>query len=262
MSAALYLYCLTPQAAPEDLCLSEFPNLFGSVHWEACGEIGAVLSRIENVEGWVSDDLFADADWATHRALHHARVIELVWSKVPVYPAQFGTLYGSLDSLKSVLVREHASLDRFFRATAGMAEWDIKVFFNPSKAQDKWVQDRIDMERDVIGGLSGGKRYLVEQRLRRDAKYSVVSDYKTLCVRILEELTHDAAGVCGRALPPLEDSDKQPLGHWAALWPATFSSEIDERMEEARAEHRRLGIDVQWSGPWPPYSFRSMLTLD
>lgn len=259
MSEALYLYCLAPHAGLENLAGSDFPNLLGPVRCEVLGNVGAVLSQIENLEEWVSDDLLADADWATRRALHHAQVIELVWSKIPVYPAQFGTLFGSVHSLENLLDRQRASLDEFFQSTAGMAEWGIKVFFNPREAQNKWIEDRLEHEKAAFGALSGGHRYLAEQRLRKEAKSRVASEYESLCTRLLNEVAHDASGVCGRALPVTPDSEIQPLGHWAALWPVTFSPRVNERMEQALAAYRPMGVDLQWSGPWPPYSFRPSL---
>lgn len=262
MTDALYLYCVTPNTGLETLAAGDFPSLLGPIRWEVFGNVGAVMSPIENVEEWVSDDLLADADWATHRALHHARVIELVWEKTPVYPAQFGTLFGSVDSLKNVLGRQRPNLDNFFRSTAGMAEWGVKVFFNPREAQKKWIEERLEQGNNVLGTLSGGHRYLAEQQLRKEAKLGVLSEYRVRCAQLLDELTHDAAGVCERTLPILPDSEMQPIGHWAALWPVAFSSEINERMELALAEYKALAIDIQWSGPWPPYSFRPSLILD
>lgn len=258
-TGAIYLYCLIPPSELKSIAAVEMPALLGPVRGELLGGIGAVISSVAEPGGWTDDDCLGSPDWVNPRALHHARVIELVWRETAVYPARFGTLFRSRDSLEQLICRQQSSLIEFFGATAGMTEWDVKIFFDPVRVEQHWIEEYLQQDAAMLDALPVGRRYLAEQRLRREASVAVTPRLETICVGLAEQLTHLAGELRERSLPPVEDPARRPLGHWAILWPHTRVPELTGVLEAAAAIHRPCGIELQWSGPWPPYSFRPSL---
>lgn len=258
----LYLYCLTPPSGVEGLAEAQLPTLLGPVHGEVLGGIGAVLSPVAELAEWADESRIASPDWVTPRALHHGRVIEEVWHNAAVYPARFGTLFASRDSLERLIGRHRPGLEDFFAAVTGMGEWGVKVFFDPLRAENQWMAERLRLEADVLDALPAGRRYLAEQRLRREARGGVAKRMESLCRQLAEQLTRQGGGFRERALPPVEEPERRPLGHWAVLWPDHQAAELAELLEETAAAYEPDGIELQWSGPWPPYSFRPALEAE
>jgi hypothetical protein len=111
----------------------------------------------------------------------------------------------------------------------------------------------------MLETLPPGRRYLVEQRLRQECREGVALRMETLCRQLAEQLTLQGKGFRERSLPPVADSGRRPLGHWAILWPAQQATALEALLENAAVAWQPEGIQLQWSGPWPPYSFRPVL---
>jgi hypothetical protein len=231
----------------------------GPVRGEILGGLGAVVSLVTSLAEWNDDTRLTCADWITPRALHHARVVEHMWHQAPVYPAGFGTLFTSRNSLKKLIDRHKFTLEDFFDSTTGMAEWGIKVFFDPQRAEERCMEERLRQEAGRLDALPGGQRYLAEQRLRRECHGGLGVRLETVCRQLAEQLTRQAGGFRTNPLPPAEDPARRPLGHWAVLWPRRQGSVLTELLEAEAAAHAAAGIELRWSGPWPPYSFRPAL---
>jgi hypothetical protein len=258
----VYLYCLTPASHVDRAWAGgDLPTLLGPVCGEILGGLGAVVSPVADLAEWNDDTRINSLDWVTPRALHHARIVEHMWQQAPVYPAGFGTLFTSRDSLQQLIDRHRSTLEDFFDSTCGMAEWGIKVFFDPLQAEKQWMEERLQQETARLAVLPAGQRYLAEQGLRRECRRDLVARLETVCQELAEELTRQAGGFRVRPLPASEDSARQPLGHWAILWPRKQDPVLREFLEIKATAHAAAGIELQWSGPWPPYSFRPALEV-
>lgn len=256
----VYLYCLTPASHIDRAWAGgDLPTLLGPVCREILGGLGVVVSPVTDLAEWNDDTRLNSPDWVTPRAFHHARIVEHMWQQAPVYPAGFGTLFTSRDSLEQLIDRHKSTLEDFFDATSGMAEWAIKVFFDPQRAEERCMEERLQQEAAMLAALPTGRRYLAEQRLRRECRGDLAARLEAICQRLAEQLTQRAGGFRARPLPPAEDPARRPLGHWALLWPHQQGSALGELLEAEAAAHAEAGIGVQWSGPWPPYSFRPAL---
>ncbi|WP_022949483.1 GvpL/GvpF family gas vesicle protein [Methylohalobius crimeensis] len=257
---ALYLYCLTPANNLDVLKELELPKLLGPICGEEVNGVGAVVSPVTDMSSWQDGARLNSLDWVTPRVLHHARVIERFWREAPVYPSGFGTLFSSRNRLRLLIEGHKMVLEDFFAATGGMAEWDIKIFFDPRHAEECWKAEQLRKKAE-FSGLPAGRRYLAEQYLRKESQQGAVARLETLSRQWAVRLAQEGEGFRERPLPPAQESRRQAVGHWAVLWPERASNLVD-LMEQAAAEFQSVGADLQWSGPWPPYSFRPVLETD
>lgn len=256
---ALYLYALSTPATRPHLHLDMLSEVMGPIHVEACHEFIAVVGFLPDLTAWQDDVNTASIDWVTSRAIHHARVIEHVWRRGPVYPARFGTLFTSRSSLAEHLAAHRAPIHAFLAGTSGFGEWDIKLFFDPDDMEARWINRELGKEAGNLVTLPAGRRYLAEQRLRREVSRTITQDLVTHCQALAEDLAATEAGFRERPLPPARDGQHRPLAHWAILWPLTEETHRQERLAVAAEAQADCGIDLQWTGPWPPYTFRPQL---
>jgi hypothetical protein len=257
----LYLYCLAPPGKEAGFGGNDLPQLLGPVFELDLGGLTAIVSRLEDADEWADDRRLGTLDWVTPRALHHARVIEQVWQSRPVYPARFGTLFTSVQPLQEMVRKHEDALQDYFGLIEGGAEWGVKVFFDPEEAEARWIAEQIDGDAEQLDALPAGRRYLAEQRLRREAKKSLAPRLEAVCHELARRLIHQPDGLRERALPPEEDPKRRPLAHWAFLWPLSQKAELEHRLGEAVLAAEQSALQLQWTGPWPPYSFRPSLDV-
>lgn len=256
---ALYLYALSGSSVKSHLDIDALPALMGPIHAEQCHEFIAVFSSIPDIPAWQDEIDKASVDWVTSRAVHHARVIEHLWRRGPVYPARFGTLFSSHSALAERLAPHRSALTAFLANTAGLGEWDIKLFFDPEDFQARWIDRQLGRESLNLAALPAGIRYLAEQRLRREASQTITQELVKHCQALANELVAIEDGIRERPLPAEQDPKHRPLAHWAVLQPLSEETQMQERLATAAETQAACGISLQWSGPWPPYTFRPVL---
>lgn len=256
---ALYLYALSTPATRPDLQLDKLPDLLGTIHAEPCHEFIALVSSLRDLTAWQGELNTASIDWVTSRAVHHACVVEHVWRKGPVYPARFGTLFTSRSSLAERMAPHRALLNAFLAGTSGFGEWDIKLFLDPAEIEARWFDRELAKEAAHLAALPAGTRYLAEQRLRRKVSRTITQDLVTHCQALADYLTTTEGGFRERPLPPEQDCQHRPLAHWAILWPRAKEAQVRQLLADAAEAQAACGIDLQWTGPWPPYTFRPQL---
>jgi hypothetical protein len=187
--------------------------------------------------------------------MHHAAVLRQAMQCSPVYPAPFATLFASRDSLSAFMLAHAPTLGAFFRAVAGMAEWELKA--------NACLDSRAALEglaRDAWpdwAQLTPGTRYL---RLCRDraglvaARRALVQD---IAARVAERLQPPAASLRRLGLPPTPESASGELvGRFALLVPLSGASALAHSVQELASEAADDGVTLSLSGPWPPFSFR------
>ena len=262
-AAAYYLYCLTPsggvEAAAGEPLISHSPGPI--VELEIAG-LRAVVSLVDDLQAWSDDKQLASLEWITPRALHHERVIERHARLTPVYPARFGTLFTSKAALEAK-VRLHAdALRAFLDRVSEQTEWDVKLFFDPREAENRWIEEQVRDAATQLEVLPLGRRYLAEQTLRREARASLASHLAALCAQWACDLSYQPDGLCERPLPSISDDRRRPLSHWALLWPVNQTGELRERLDDTARHCEAAGLELECTGPWPPYSFRPNLDSD
>lgn len=255
----LYLYALSTPSARKYLQIEELPDLMGPIHVEGCHEFIAVFSSLPDLAAWQEGINTATVDWVTARAVHHARVIEHVWRRGPVYPARFGTLFTSRTALAESLAPHRALVNSFLADTSGQGEWDVKLFCDPEDIEARWISRELEKESLSLAALPVGRRYLAEQRMRREVSRNITQELVKHCQELATRLASAEDGFRERSLPPEQDPQHRPLAHWALLWPLAQEFQVHQLIATAAEAQAAHGITLRWTGPWPPYSFRPLL---
>jgi len=200
----------------------------------AAGGLVALCTRVEAAR--------ETADSAVAGALAHNALLVAQSSRGGVLPVRYGTAFSGEAALRQHL-SDHAELYHAALLRIGDArEFGLRL------------QSLDEMPADVSRGAptmpESGRAFLERGRRRRD--------------RLSEEARHRAdsadrlARACAghaRALAPQARSRRDHLVDVALLVPRGSEEAFHERVRVARAEAAEVGLQLELSGPWPPYSF-------
>lgn len=226
---------------------------------ELVGDIGAVIARVDAAQftGPESEALLADPEWLLPRLQRHNAVLEWVQHRAPLLPLRFGTLFTSRSGLEQLVYLHHAAISRFFEKVEGREEWALKLYCNDESAIKAWNRDMLEIHAAHLGGLSPGKRYLEERRLRAEVERLMPSRLRDECDAVGAILQDYCSDWKERKLLNIENNDGKGrmLRNWALLLPSASVTSLILQLEQYRQAKNAYGLNLEWSGPWPPYSF-------
>jgi hypothetical protein len=221
------------------------------------GAVSALIGIVPVADycGIDAERRLADIAWLAPRVRRHAALIEWAMHWSSVFPAPFGTLYVSLDSLTAFIHAYEAEIAEFLDAVAGKEEWELRASAHLDGAEflDRLARGAWPDWRD----LTPGKRYM---RLCRDRNALIErgrAEAASLVCGLVAELQPLTAAV--RHHEPgrrLEANGAELIARYALLVAKSEVPALQERVREAWARTSHGHIAIALSGPWPPFSFR------
>jgi hypothetical protein len=248
--------------APSGQLLWVYGVVAGAFEWRSDGvgvdDHPVRLHRHAGVAALVSDvprqrfaekaltDRLEDLEALEALARAHEAVLESAMAEGPVVPLRLCTIYSSPERLDAMLQREglalRASLDRL----DGMEEWGVKAFQRVPASASAAEQPP-----------ASGAEYLNRRRERRDAADAEREQSEALIAEIHARLAEGAAGAAlGRPQDRrLSGRNAEMLLNAAYLVPASKVDEFRLLAEELGRRHEPDGVELELTGPWPPYNF-------
>jgi hypothetical protein len=263
---AFYLFCFARPGLLPELAGTGVDGQ-GPLLVHSSTGLAAVLSTVlvEDFCGPEAEARMEDLSWLGIRAWRHEAVIERVMAHSPVFPARFGTLFSSLESLERLLQRHRDTISQFLDRVTDHEEWGIKGLLDREKALQE-LQSRYKTERDRqkmdLSALPPGMRYLQEQRARAAAEKELQQWLSKTCAEVADDLRGYATDFSTRKAGAAAAQDGAPeiVLNWAFLTPKSARADLCGRVERASAELADQGLTFEITGPWPPYNFTPPLT--
>lgn len=265
MSRGIYLFCLTPE--------NPLPQVTGTgidgehpLSTETIEDIAAIFSEValDDFSGAEAQARLEDLAWIGPRALRHEAVIMAVMEQVPVLPVRFGTVFSSLEALKEPLRRHRDIWSRFFRDTAGKKEWSLRAYVDRPQARLQIMDARLAAEKEQLDGLSPGRRYFLEQRIKGAVEREITSWLKEQGEDILRIVQEASSSFSERRLlsRELTGMDDEMFFHGALLVPDRSVDILHGLTGEWNTHHEVQGLRLELSGPWPAYHFGPVLETE
>ncbi|MEU6040385.1 GvpL/GvpF family gas vesicle protein [Actinomadura sp. NPDC047616] len=219
------------------------------------GDLTALVSTVELAdfgEDALRDHL-EDLDWLEATARAHHEVVDRAAQAAPTAPVRIATLYRDDDRVRQVLQEQHTQFTRVLDLISGRAEWGVKIYAHPEAFEHDEPEPEPQPQATTGGGAGTAylRRRQAQRRSRQDASRRI-NDYAQ---SVHERLTQHARA--SRRHPP---QDQRLSGH--AGVPVLNMAYLldDEHTKEfldtaRRADAELTGVDVEVTGPWPPYSF-------
>lgn len=262
MNPGIYLFCLTPS--------SPLPEITGTgidgehpLFVKVVGEAAAVLSEVnlDDFSDPEAKEKMEDLTWVAPRALRHEEVVMMVMENSPVLPVRFGTVFSSLAAAAEPLRQRQDALRKFFRYIAGKQEWTLKLYVSMYQARARMTAARMAAEKEQLAGLSPGKRYFLEQKIKGTVDKEVQAWLKVIGEEIGKLAKEISVGFseCRLQSREVTGRDEEMYFHSALLVPDGSVAILVHMTDEWNNNYESQGLQIELSGPWPPYHFAPAL---
>lgn len=223
------------------------------------GPLAGVTSRVslQEFDETAMPQRLSDAAWLEQKIRAHEQVLEGVLATASVVPCRFCTVYTSEDDLRLFLAERGEALAGALKRVEDRVELGVKAYVDRDRFAETATR-RNESIRELsqrVSQAEGGRAYLEGRRLEQ-----LVSD----------ELAHFrvdvAAGLHERLLAAAEDGVPLDLqrpevsgreeemlfnGAYLVADPSRFEQELSGLADRYRED----GIEIELTGPWPPYNF-------
>jgi hypothetical protein len=197
-------------------------------------------------------DRLEDLEQLETLARAHEAVLETAMRAGAVVPFRLCTIYSSPDALEAMLDREALPLTAALDRLDGVQEWGVKAYLRaatPAGGPDE---------------AASGTEYLSRKRERREAAVADRDAVETVVAEIHARLTERAAAA---ALSRPQDRrlsgrDTEMALNAAYLVPGDGAEAFRTLVEELGRRHEPDGVELELTGPWPPYHFMEPLGND
>ena len=262
MSQGIYLFCLTPAVHCPEIAGTgidgEHPLFI-----EVIGDVAAVLAEvnIEDFTGPEAQQKMEDLAWIGPRALRHEEVVLSAMEQGPVLPVRFGTVFSSRAAAAEPLRLRQDVLMKFFKETIDKKEWTLKGYVDRPQARARMTAAQLAAEKEQLAGLSPGKRYFLEQKIKGAVDKDVAIWLKEVGRDILNVTRKMSVGFseCRLQLRDITGRDEEMFFHGALLVSDGSVAALERMTDEWNKRHKSQGLQIELSGPWPPYHFAPVL---
>jgi hypothetical protein len=195
----------------------------------------------------------ADPEWLAAAAQRHHEIVRQLFAYGPVLPIRFGTVVDVV-AIPDLLQRHRDTLAAELDRLDGAAEWGVKLFIDPdtlrrSAEQSSEKISNIDRE---LAGSAPGRSYLLKRKREAALADALEQQSKALVEQVRMDLAAAALDARDLPLPTAAVADPEPLANLAFL---VRDAQSDVFMAASDSAAERHGLEIELSGPWPPYSF-------
>ncbi|MBV0901936.1 gas vesicle protein GvpL [Haloarcula salina] len=225
--------------------------------------VGAVVHR--------RNDPYDSNDGATVKRwlLEHQGVVDAVHDRFGTpLPVRFDTIVeGDDESVAAWLERTGPTLRSALDDLAGHSEYriELRCDADPFGASAVDADARLDELRDDATEAGSGTAFLREKQARQRERSLVATEWRETAAAVRETLASHATEVesVDRTVSSLVETDRADDADFettfAALADDAAATAIGERLDEVAATP---GVEVRYTGPWPPYTFAPTLETD
>jgi hypothetical protein len=244
---ALYAYGITWADRPMP---DEVPALTDDAPLSrvSAGDLALLVSRVHTDELRIDEDDLSESGRLATLARGHDAVVRAAAGTGPVLPLRFGTVVPDEAAARRLLAEHGESARTHLRRIGNTREWGVKLV------------RRLEAEPAAVGSRPGdragvtGTEYLTRRRRvleRHDAAEAVAEKAADL---LQETLRPHVAEVLRRGGAP----GSSLLLDLAFLVSPDSEADFLAAAGDLRERLASDGLEVEVSGPWPPYSFAAL----
>lgn len=255
-----YVYCVI---GPEEIGLEGLTGTDAGhpVTVLRSDRLGAVASQVP-LDEFGEDRLrerLHDVAWLEGRARSHESVLDQVRTQTTVIPMRLCTIYRTESSVHEMLERECTALIEALGRLAAKTEWGVKVF-SRSDLAELVADERSPVLAQLaaeVAQASPGEAYMLRKRLE-DLRGAEVDRLLEGCGEAVHaQLSAVAVDAVLNPLQPREVTNHagEMVLNGVYLVEDSASEDLHRLVATLQDEYRDLGMELQGTGPWPPYNF-------
>jgi len=187
-------------------------------------------------------------------------VLESVLETASVVPCRFCTVYRTEEELRRFLSERADDLAAALSRVDGRVELGVKAFVDRERfASGGAVRNETIRElAEHASQVQGGRAYLELRRLEQLVTEELMRFKDEVSARMHERLT--AASDDGVQLnlqrPEVTGREEEMVFNGAYL--VADQPRFEQALRALAEEHRESGVELELTGPWPPYNFVPM----
>lgn len=251
-----YLYCVVDTTASDTETLSTTGIAQNPVYIIETDRIGAVVHNCETVHD------VDDADQLKQWVVTHQQVVDVASDVFgPPLPMRFNTvLEGGNASVEDWLVTHYESIHDELQSFAGMWEYRITLLWDSSPFEDRITEqdDHLQELQQRQQQAGAGKRFLLEKQYEKRIQELKQNQRTDLAEQLAETITpvvNDLAEQESR--PTLFDdthssTEREQILRVAVLADKDREVALGNRLDTIVEPD---GVEIRFTGPWPPYTF-------
>lgn len=198
-----------------------------------CGPIGALVSPIANAamfENPVPEEL---ARWVAH----HNSILLAYCASRPVLPMAIGSVFSSTEAVKERVQEDCTAHLQNLAVLKDMLEFTVQLHVTADQTSP-------------APKVHDGRAFLKARKVQRDRRQNLASDQLQMARNVLQELDSFSVQVTQAKTPkPSRVLD------CAVLIRKTYLPQLRQLARTLHLPSTNLGLDLEVSGPWPPYSY-------
>ncbi|WP_135305019.1 gas vesicle protein GvpL [Haloarcula amylovorans] len=258
-----YLYCVVDVADESDVGTGTMLDVEGvdgeEPYLVVDGELAALVQR--RATPYDSDDETTVKRWL----LEHQGVVDAAHERFGTpLPVRFDTiLQGDDAGVAAWLDRQHEDLRPALERFADRSEYRIELTcdadaFGAGVTED---DDRLDELQDESDEADSGTAFLKSKQVDQRERSLVAEEWHETTASLRESLDDHAAETqsIDRNVTSLDEDDRDDADFettFSVLADEAAAGAIGERLDEIAA---KPGVEVRYTGPWPPYTFAPTL---
>jgi hypothetical protein len=223
--------------------------------------LAGVVSRVSLAEfdESVLPERLGDAAWLEEKIRIHEQVLERVLAVTTVLPCRFCTIYRAEADLRRFLSKRQDALAAALAEIAGRVELGVKAYVDAERFAARGAQEN-EQIRELTAqaaGAEGGRAYLESRRLERLVSGERARFGQEAASQLHRRLLVPAErGVLlDLQRPELSGRDEEMVLNGAYL--VSDRPGFERELAALAGDLSKRGIELELTGPWPPYNFVS-----
>lgn len=251
-----YLYCMVDATASDTGVLSTTGINDNQVYVIETDGVGAVVHDCDTV--YDADDLDQIKQWL----VTHQQVVDAASDVFGTpLPMRFDTVFEGGDAgVEHWLADHYQSIQDDVRSFAETWEYRITLLWDTSLFEDRITEqdDRLQELQQRQQQAGSGKQFLLQkqhkkriQELKQDQRTDLVAQLKESIRPVVNELAEQ------NSRPALSDETELPGEQEQIMRVAVLADEDAETALGERLDRvvEQDGVEIRFTGPWPPYTF-------
>lgn len=247
MDPLYYLYGITASQSEEfPLATDGLAAVYEKVSANEFGQ-DAIHTHLKNM------------DWVNEKVIKHQRKLQEVGEKTAVVPLKFGSVFKSERSILDLLATRGKEFKSLLAKFNGKQEWGLKLFYDASRLNE-WIELNAATLKGLdrqISGATSGEAFLLKKRkgdqLKKLTK-ELLNEQRKRVFEFVSELSDDVQ-LNKETDPSLSGQQGHNFLNVALLVSKEQADELAVYQNQTLSTLTQMGVSLNVSGPWPPYSF-------
>jgi len=189
----------------------------------------------------------------------HEAVIEALMQDGSILPLKFGTILKDENAALIMLQEHEGEFKDLLAKLGGKVECGLKVYADRQALMQHMMRDEPELaaQEERREQLSKGAAYLLRRKNEEELKDQVAARLSQICKVIFHTLGKDSAEAKLNDVLPhkMTGKKKEMVLNAAYLVEKEKVPQMDQEVKSLTEEYAGMGIELESSGPWPPYNF-------